>query len=112
MERAALYARIDARVDAMMTEGLLDEVRSLNKRGYHCDLPAMSGIGYRQMCEFLGGSSTLEEATQRMKTQTHRLARMQHTWFRDDDARIHWLNAAAPDVVAQAQVVAAATGTD
>jgi tRNA dimethylallyltransferase len=109
MERAALYARIDARVDEMLASGLVDEVRLLNAEGSGCDLAAMSGIGYRQVCEFLRGECTLAEATARTKTETHRLARMQHTWFRDDDTRIIWLDALAPDLVAQAMAVLGAT---
>ena len=53
----------------------------------------MSGIGYRQVCQHLAGELSLAEAVQRIKTATHRLARMQHTWFRADDVRIHWLDA-------------------
>jgi tRNA dimethylallyltransferase len=109
MERAALYARIDARIDAMLAAGLVDEVRRLDAGGYGCDLPAMSGIGYRQICEYLRGECTLAEAAARIKTETHRLARMQHTWFRDDDRRVTWLDALAPDLVAQAMSVLGAT---
>ena len=102
MERDALYRRIDARVDAMLERGLVREVEGLVAAGCSCDAPAMSGIGYRQICEHLRGACTLGEAAARMKTETHRLARMQHTWFRDADARIHWLDADAPDLVEQA----------
>jgi tRNA dimethylallyltransferase len=69
----------------------------------------MSGIGYRQICEHLAGECTLAEAIARIKTETHRLARMQHTWFRADDSRITWFDAFAPDLVEQATVVASAT---
>lgn len=100
--RDELYRRIDARVDNMMAAGLLDEVRSLVERGYGCDLPAMSGIGYRQVCQHLAGELSLEEAVARIKTETHRLARMQHTWFRQDDVRIHWLDVTAGDPFAEA----------
>ncbi|MDP3768396.1 MAG: tRNA dimethylallyltransferase, partial [Dehalococcoidia bacterium] len=95
--RDDLYRRIDARVDAMIAAGLFDEVRGLIERGYGCDLPAMSGIGYRQVCQHLAGELTLEEAVERTKTETHRLARMQHNWFRADDARIHWLDVTEGD---------------
>jgi tRNA dimethylallyltransferase len=54
----------------------------------------MSGIGYRQLCQHLAGDVSLEEAVARIKTETHRLARMQYTWFRQDDRRIHWLDMA------------------
>ncbi len=102
LDRPHLYRRIDARVDAMIAAGLVDEVRHLNDAGYSCDLPAMASIGYREICEHLRGECTLDEAIARIKTETHRLARMQHTWFRDGDPRVHWLDAAAPDLVARA----------
>ncbi len=102
MERPLLHARIDARVDAMMGAGLVNEVRSLNAAGYGCDLPAMSGIGYRQICEHLRGERTLDEAVARIKTETHRLARVQHAWFKLTDSRIHWLEAGAGDLLGDA----------
>jgi tRNA dimethylallyltransferase len=108
IDRPGLYRRIDARVDAMMAAGLLDEVRALNARGYPCDLPAMSGIGYRQICEYVRGACTLADAIARIKTESHRLARMQATWFRPSDPRIHWLDALAGDVVERAVAVATA----
>jgi tRNA dimethylallyltransferase len=98
LDRAALHTRIKVRADAMLDGGLVDEVRALNSAGYDCDLPAMSGIGYRQICEHLAGQCTEEEARERVRTETHRLARMQHTWFKDDDARIHWLDAGLPNL--------------
>jgi len=91
-ERRELYRRIDARVEAMLTAGLVEEVRGLLTQGHRPDLPAMSGIGYRQVCQHLAGELSLAEAVERIKTETHRLARMQHTWFRADDARIRWLD--------------------
>jgi len=92
-DRRALYERIDARVDAMMTEGLLDEVRRLMEAGYGRDLPSMSGLGYRQLAAHLAGEMTLEEAVERIKFETHRFARQQATWFRRDDPRITWFDA-------------------
>jgi tRNA dimethylallyltransferase len=111
IERAALYQRIDARVDRMLEAGLVEEVRTLIADGNDCGLPSMSGIGYRQICEHLVGECTLDQAITRIKTATHRLARMQHTWFRADDARIGWLDALAPDLVEQATIVATATSS-
>ncbi|MBI5288695.1 MAG: tRNA (adenosine(37)-N6)-dimethylallyltransferase MiaA [Chloroflexi bacterium] len=108
MDRPALHARIDARVDAMMGAGLVDEVQRLNATGYACDLPAMSGIGYRQICEHLRGERTLDAAIARIKTETHRLARMQHAWFKPADARIHWLHALAPSLLREALSVLSA----
>ena len=60
----------------------------------------MSGIGYRQVCQLLAGELELEEAVRSIKTQTHRLARMQHTWFRADDARIDWIDVSTGDPLA------------
>jgi tRNA dimethylallyltransferase len=92
-----LYRRIDARVDAMTEAGLVEEVRGLLERGYSPHLPSMSGIGYRQACQYLAGQLSLEEAVERMKTETHRLTRHQRNWFRRDDPRIHWMDVSAGD---------------
>jgi tRNA dimethylallyltransferase len=100
--RDELYRRIDARVHTMIEAGLVDEVRSLIGRGYSCDLPSMSSIGYRQVCQHLAGELSLEEMTARIKTETHRLARMQANWFRTDDPRIHWIDATAGDPLTEA----------
>jgi tRNA dimethylallyltransferase len=100
--RDELYRRIDQRVDAMMAAGLLDEVRGLIARGYGCELSSMSGLGYKQMCQHLAGELTLDEATERTKTQTHRLARMQSTWFRQNDERIQWIDVTTDDPLAEA----------
>lgn len=101
-ERQELYRRIDARVEVMLAAGLVEEVRGLLARGYRPDLPAMSGIGYRQVCQHLAGELSLAEAVQRIKMETHRLARMQHTWFRADDARIRWLDVSGGEPFARA----------
>ena len=108
LPREPLYARIDARVDAMLVAGLVAEVRGLIAAGYGCELPSMSGIGYRQICAHLRGEAALDAAVAEIKTETHRLARMQHTWFRDDDPRIRWLDASAPDLEARALAEASA----
>jgi tRNA dimethylallyltransferase len=96
-EREELYRRIDARVDAMMAAGLLEEVRGLIERGYSRSLPSMSGIGYRQLCQHLAGELSLDEAVERIKTETHRLARMQRNWFRPGDDRITWIDVTRGD---------------
>jgi tRNA dimethylallyltransferase len=101
-EREELYRRIDARVDVMFQSGLVDEVWSLIERGYGCELPSMSSIGYRQVCQHLAGELTLGEAIERTKTETHRLARMQHNWFRAGDPRISWIDATAGDPFSEA----------
>ncbi|MBE2200687.1 MAG: tRNA (adenosine(37)-N6)-dimethylallyltransferase MiaA [Anaerolinea sp.] len=96
--RAALYTRIDQRVDEMMAAGLLAEVARLKEMGYGRSLPAMSGLGYRQLYAHLEGELTLEEAVQRVKFETHRFVRQQATWFRADDPRIAWFEMASEGV--------------
>ena len=95
--RASLYDRIDRRVDRMLANGLVEEVSRLNEIGYNAQLPAMSGLGYRQILAYLRGEMSLEEAADRVKFETHRFARQQATWFRQDDPRIHWFDASATD---------------
>jgi tRNA dimethylallyltransferase len=92
LSREELYSRIDARVDSMVAAGFVDEVRRLREMGYGRELPAMSGIGYGEMCAHLDGELTLEEAIARTKIGTHRLARHQNAWFKASDPRIQWLD--------------------
>ncbi len=89
-ERSQLYRRIDERADEMIKRGLVEEVRELLNKGYSPLLPSMSGIGYRQVVRLVRGEMTLPEAVDKMKHETHRLARHQYAWFRLNDSRIHW----------------------
>ena len=98
MERQELYRRIDARVDDMMAEGLLEEVRELAAEGYAPGQGALGSPGYRELGEYLSGQTCLDEAVRRTKTQTHRMARRQYTWFKPNDLGIHWLDAAAANL--------------
>jgi tRNA dimethylallyltransferase len=107
LSREELYSRIDARVDAMVAAGFVDEVRGLREMGYGRELPAMSGIGYGEMCAHLDGELTLEQAIVRTKIGTHRLARHQNAWFKASDPRIEWLD----DAEAVATVSEAGDGT-
>ncbi len=91
-DRQLLYERIDRRVDRMIESGLVEEVRALLDRGYALDLPAMSSVGYKQIGAYIQGDTSLEEAAQRTKYETHRLARHQGAWFKTDDTRIHWFD--------------------
>ncbi len=93
MERAALYQRIDRRVDRMMERGLVQEVRKLVEQGYGYELPAMSGLGYRQVGCYLRGEISLAEAIRLIKRDTRRFVRQQYNWFRLDDKGIHWFQA-------------------
>ena len=91
-DRKTLYQRIDQRVDQMISAGLLAELEVLRDAGYGRSLPAMSGLGYQQLWAYLAGEMTLDEAVERIKFETHRFARQQNTWFRQDDPRIAWFD--------------------
>jgi tRNA dimethylallyltransferase len=93
-ERKELYRRIDKRVDDMVGQGLVAEVEKLVDMGYDFNLPAMSGIGYKQIALFLRGETSLEDAVQQIKYETHRFVRHQYAWFRLSDAQIHWFDMA------------------
>jgi tRNA dimethylallyltransferase len=100
LDRQALFARLDRRIDAWIEGGFVDEVRGLLERGYAPELPSMSGIGYREIAQVVRGELDLASAVARCKQATHQYARRQMTWFRRDQ-RIVWLDAATvtPDQV-------------
>lgn len=81
-ERSRLYERIDRRVDLMMEQGLLDEVRSLKERGVKKESTAMQGLGYKELYAFLDGEISLEEAVRIIKRDTRHFAKRQITWFK------------------------------
>jgi tRNA dimethylallyltransferase len=91
--RPELYARVDARIEAMFAGGLLDEVRSLLRQCYSPDLPTMSAIGYRECAAVLRGEMSLEDAKVRMRRLTRTFVRRQANWFKAQDAGIHWFQA-------------------
>jgi tRNA dimethylallyltransferase len=101
-DRELLYHRVDVRVDTMMENGLLDEVRGLRNKGYDRHFSSMSGLGYRQLLAFLDGECTLEEAVDRIKFETHRFIRQQANWFRLDDDTITWFDIISPSWMDQA----------
>ncbi|NLO75711.1 MAG: tRNA (adenosine(37)-N6)-dimethylallyltransferase MiaA [Clostridia bacterium] len=92
LDRSLLYQRIEKRVEQMMAEGLLEEVKGLLAKGYSPDLPAMQGIGYRELCGYLNGEYDLQKAVALIKQETRRYAKRQLTWFRRDQ-RIKWFAA-------------------
>ena len=81
-ERSRLYERIDRRVDKMMEEGLLEEVRYLKERGVKRGSTAMQGLGYKELYAYLDGECTLEEAVRIIKRDTRHFAKRQLTWFK------------------------------
>lgn len=91
MERQSLYERIDRRVDQMIRDGLIEEVRKLAAMGCTRDMVSMQGLGYKEILDYLDGRSSLEEAVCLIKRDTRHFAKRQLTWFkRERDVR--WLN--------------------
>lgn len=88
--RPELYARVDARIDAMIAAGLVDEVRGLLAQGYSPTLPALSAIGYREIIPYLKGEISLDESVIQIKRDTRVFVRRQANWFKLDDPAIHW----------------------
>lgn len=93
--RAELYARIDQRIDKMLQEGLVDEVRGLLAQGIPPDAPAFSAIGYRQILAHLQGQLTLDEAVAQIKRATRVFVRRQANWFKPEEAQIRWFTVGA-----------------
>ena len=89
--RKRLYERIDARVDAMLQEGLVEEVSGLAKEGYTKDMVSMQGLGYKEILSYLDGSYTLDEAVYILKRDTRHFAKRQLTWFKREKDVI-WVN--------------------
>jgi len=104
-DRETLYRRIDERLERMMDEGLLQEVHELADAGFGHKLPAMSGLGYRQLWEYLRGELTLAEAVERIKYETHRFVRHQYNWFKPDDPAIHWFDVTEAGWVEQVEAL-------
>ena len=89
-DRAALYARIDRRVDRMMAAGLAGEVRALLDRGVPPDCTAMQAIGYKELAPALLSGGDLSAAAEEIKLRSRQYAKRQLTWFRRDKSA-HWL---------------------
>jgi tRNA dimethylallyltransferase len=102
VDRAELYRRIDARFDAMLANGALDEVTALAARGLDSMLPAMKAHGVPWLRRHLAGEIGLEEAAQGGKQDTRRYTKRQVTWFRNQMPGWTWLTAdAVPELVAR-----------
>lgn len=82
MERQKLYERIEQRIDQMLAQGLLSEVKALQAEGCHAGMVSMQGLGYKEILAYLQGECTLEEAVYILKRDTRHFAKRQLTWFR------------------------------
>lgn len=91
MERKLLYRRINERVEKMIAEGLIEEVKWLLQNGYGPHLTSMKGLGYKEIAAYLNGRISLDEAVYLLKRNTRRFAKRQLTWFRRDK-RIMWID--------------------
>ena len=89
--RERLYEKIDRRVDQMLDEGLVEEVRRLAQMGYTRDMVSMQGLGYKEILAYLEGEYSLEEAVYVLKRDTRHFAKRQLTWFRREKDVI-WVN--------------------
>ncbi|MCD8180795.1 MAG: tRNA (adenosine(37)-N6)-dimethylallyltransferase MiaA [Firmicutes bacterium] len=94
-DREALYDRINRRVDIMLADGLVDEVKRLRDMGYTKPLNSMQGIGYKEVMDFLDGKMSLYETAELIKQSSRRYAKRQLTWFRRDE-RVHYVSSENP----------------
>ncbi|MST99950.1 tRNA (adenosine(37)-N6)-dimethylallyltransferase MiaA [Tissierella pigra] len=91
MNREKLYNRINRRVDIMVEEGLIEEVKKLLEMGYKKELVSMQGIGYKEIVMYLEGEISLDESMEKIKQGSRNYAKRQLTWFRRDN-RIKWID--------------------
>lgn len=92
-DRDKIYHRIDKRVDIMINNGLIEEVKALKDKGYGKELVSMQGLGYKEILEYLEGNITLDEAIYILKRDTRHFAKRQLTWFRREKVTT-WINKA------------------
>ena len=90
-DRDKLYENIEKRVDIMLKNGLLDEVKTLHEKGYTKDMVSMQGLGYKELLEYFNGEISLERAVYLIKRDTRHFAKRQLTWFRREK-EISWVN--------------------
>lgn len=90
--RQKLYNRINQRVDQMIEQGLVEEVKSILESGHSRKLQSLNTVGYKEIIKYLEGEWTLEKAVEKIKTSTRRYAKRQVTWFKRWEF-IHWLEA-------------------
>lgn len=91
-DRTKLYKKIDMRVDIMLKNGLVNEVKLLLDKGYSPSLTSMQGLGYKEIIKYLNNELSLDEAVELLKKSTRHFAKRQLTWFKNRTEGI-WLNA-------------------
>jgi len=90
-ERSILYENIDARVDEMLENGFVEEVKNILNHGYDKHLNSLNSVGYKEIIQYLDGKISFDRANELMKRNTRHYAKRQMTWFRKDE-RIHWFD--------------------
>lgn len=90
-DRKRLYQKIDQRIDLMLKDGLLDEVKALKEKGYTRNMVSMQGLGYKEILDYLDGEISMDEAIYRIKRDTRHFAKRQITWFKRERDVI-WLS--------------------
>lgn len=90
-DREKLYQKIEERIEQMLEEGLVDEVRRLKEMGYHREMVSMQGLGYKEILDYLDGKCTLDEAVYLIKRDTRHFAKRQLTWFRRE-REVIWID--------------------
>lgn len=100
MDRALLYSRIEKRVDIMVEQGLVDEVRGLLDSGVPADCQAMKAIGYKEIVPYLRGEASWEETDYLLKLNTRHYAKRQLTWMRREND-VLWVDSMQPDAYDQ-----------
>ena len=100
MERSLLYGRIEQRVDVMMEQGLMDEIKGLLDAGVPADAQAMKAIGYKEMIPALRGDISMEEAVAALKQNTRHYAKRQLTWMRREED-VCWVDSLSTDAYEQ-----------
>lgn len=109
MDRAKLYQRIDLRVDLMLEQGLVEEVRKLKDMGLTKNNVSMQGLGYKEILAYLNGEMTFKEAVYTIKRDTRHFAKRQLTWFRREPDAV-WIDCdpdrrTAEDIAAELQAL-------
>ena len=104
LPREQLYRRIEARVDEMFENGLVDEVRRLRTQGLSTETTAGQAIGYKEILQMLDGAITCEEARGAIKAGTRRYAKRQISWFKHD-GRVRWIDMEEMDASEAASLI-------
>ena len=91
-DRTILYRNVDSRIDQMLLEGWIEEVRLLKNNNIDLTYSSMSSLGYDEIYRYINGELSINDATEKIKINTHRFIRSQYNWFRISDTRIHWFD--------------------